>query len=145
MAKVSVYLNFNRQVEEAFEFYKKVFRTEYIGHVARFRDIPPSESMPPLSDDDKNLVMHVSLPVMGDFVLMGCDAPESMGFTVNKGNNVHLNLEPDTRTEADRLFAELSAGGQVTMPMADMFWGAYYGSLTDKFGINWMINFSHQG
>jgi PhnB protein len=73
-------------------------------------------------------------------VLMGTDAPESMGFTVKAGNNMHINLEPDTRAEAERLFKGLSVGGTVDMPLQDMFWGAYYGSFTDRFGIHWMVN-----
>ncbi|PTN09787.1 VOC family protein [Mangrovibacterium marinum] len=140
MAKVSVYLNFNGQAEEAFEFYKEVFQTEYLDPIARFADVPEEEHLPELSEDDKNLVMHVSLPITGGFVLMGCDAPASMGMQAAVGNNIHLNLQPDSRDEADRLFNALAEGGTITMPQADMFWGAYYGSLTDKYGIHWMIN-----
>jgi PhnB protein len=84
--------------------------------------------------------MHVELAITGGHVLMGTDAPESMGFQVNKGNNVYINLEPDTRAEANRLFAALSAGGKVGQPMQEMFWGAYWGSFTDQFGVQWMIN-----
>jgi PhnB protein len=84
--------------------------------------------------------MHVELGILGGHVLMGTDAPESMGFKVNHGNSVHLNLEPDTRAEAERLFNALAAGGKVDMPLQDMFWGAYFGSLTDRFGIHWMVN-----
>ncbi len=142
MAKVSVYLNFDGQAEQAFEFYKTVFKTDYLDQVHRFSDVPPSENMPPLSDDEKKLIMHVSLPITGNFILMGCDMPQSMGMKLDVGNNVHLNLEPDSKAEADRLFAALSEGGQIDMPMADMFWGAYFGSLTDQFGIHWMINYT---
>lgn len=144
MANVSVYLNFGRQAEQAFNFYKTVFGVEAALDISRFGDVPPSEEMPPLSDADKKLVMHVSLPIMGGFVLMGCDIPASMGMKLEVGNNVNLNLEPASRAEADRLFAALSAGGQVTMPMGDMFWGAYFGSFVDKFGICWMINYTEQ-
>ena len=84
--------------------------------------------------------MHVELPILGGHMLMGTDAPESMGFKVNPGNNVHINLEPDTRSETKRLFEALSAGGKVTMDLQDMFWGAYYGSCTDNFGVQWMFN-----
>ena len=96
--------------------------------------------MPPLPDEDKNLIMHIELPITGGHVLMGTDAPESMGFNVNFGNNVHISLEPDTRAETKKLFDALSAGGKVTMELQVMFWGAYYGSCTDKFGVNWMVN-----
>jgi PhnB protein len=90
----------------------------------------------------KNLVMHVALPILGGHLLMGSDAPESFGFKVIQGNNVYISLYPDSRLEADDLFAKLSAGGEEEMAMADMFWGDYFGSLTDKFGIKWMINYS---
>lgn len=98
--------------------------------------------MPPISDADKNLVMHVALPILGGVMLMGTDAPESMGFKLKPGNNVYVSLHPDSRAEADRLFRELSVGGKVEMPMMDMFWGDYYGSFSDKFGVQWMINTS---
>lgn len=140
MAKVSIYLNFNRTTEAAFLFYREVFGTEFIGEIARMGDVPPSEGVPPLAEEDKDLVMHVALPLLGDFVLMGTDASESMGFNVNQGNNVYINLEPDTRAEADRLFAQLSAGGEVEMPLQEMFWGDYFASFVDKFGTRWMIN-----
>lgn len=84
--------------------------------------------------------MHVALPTIGGHVLMGSDAPSSMGFTVNIGNNIYINLEPDTRPETDRLFAALAVGGKVEMALQDMFWGAYWGTLTDKFGVKWMFN-----
>jgi len=89
--------------------------------------------------------MHVELPILGSHVLMGTDAPESMGFTVTPGNNMFINLEPDTRSETDRLFKALPEGGTVGMPLADMFWGGYFGSLTDRFGISWMFNCTQQG
>ncbi len=141
MARVSVYLNFPRQTEEAFNFYKSIFGGEFSGGgVARFSDIPPSEGAPALAEADKNLIMHIELPIFSNFVLMGTDAPESLGFKVNFGNNVYINLEPDTKAETKRLFQQLSAGGLVTMELQDMFWGAYYGSCTDKFGVQWMFN-----
>lgn len=96
--------------------------------------------MPAVPDADKNLVMHVQLPILGGHMLMGCDAPESMGFKVNMGNNVYIALAPDTRKETKRLFDGLSQGGHVSMDLQDTFWGAYYGSLTDKFGVQWMLN-----
>lgn len=141
MSRVSTYLNFVDKTEEAFNFYKSVFGGEFTeGGIARFGDIPPSEDMPPLSETDKNLVMHIQLPILGGHILMGTDAPASMGFTVNFGNNIYLNLEPDTRAETKKLFDALSAGGKVTQDLQDMFWGAYYGSCTDKYGVQWMFN-----
>jgi PhnB protein len=142
MASVSTYLNFSRNTEEAFNFYKQVFGTEFEGGIQRMSDVPPQEGQPPLPEADKNLVMHVALPILGGHLLMGTDAPESMGFNVNQGNNVYINLAPDTRAEADRLFGALSAGGTVEMPMQDMFWGDYFGSCVDKFGVQWMVNTS---
>ena len=140
MARVSTYLNFPRNTEEAFNFYQSVFGGEFEGGISRFGDIPPMEGMHSLPEQDKKLVMHISLPILGGHRLMGTDAPESMGFKVNYGNNVYINLEPDTRKETKKLFDALSAGGTVTMELADMFWGAYYGSCTDKYGVQWMFN-----
>ncbi len=140
MARVSTYLNFSRSTEAAFTFYKSVFGTDFSAPIARFKDIPPQPGQPPLSEADGNLVMHVALPILGGHVLMGTDAPGSMGFKVNQGNNVYINLEPDTRSETRRLFEALSAGGKVEMPLQDMFWGAYFGNLTDQFGVQWMFN-----
>jgi PhnB protein len=139
MAAVSTYLNFPRNTEEVFNFYKSVFGGEFIG-IMRFKDIPPNENMPPLAEADKNLVMHVAFPILGGHVLMGTDAPESMGFTVTKGNNVYICLQPDSREETQRLFKALSEGGKIEMDLQDMFWGDYYGSCSDKYGINWMFN-----
>jgi len=144
MAKVSTYLNFNRKTEQAFNFYKMVFGGEFTGGISRFSDIPPTEDMPELQEADKNLVMHVVLPILGGHNLMGTDAPESMGFIVNSGNNVYINLEPDTRTETRRLYNALSEGGKVEQELQDMFWGDYYGSCKDKFGVQWMFNCSEK-
>jgi PhnB protein len=142
MAKVSTYLNFPRNTEEAFNFYKSVFGTEFSGYgIMRFGDIPATEGMPPIADEDKNLVMHMELPICGGHVLMGSDAPQTMGFTVNNGNNVYIMLQPDSRDETDKLFNALSTGGLVTQPLQDMFWGDYYGSCTDKYGVQWMFNY----
>ncbi|RTY94981.1 VOC family protein [Flavobacterium sp. GT3R68] len=141
MSRVSTYLNFPRNTEEAFLFYKSVFGGEFgRGGIARFSDIPPAENMPPMAEEDLNLVVHIELPILGGHILMGTDAPESMGFKVNAGNNVYINLQPDTRMETKRLFNALSKGGEITMELQDMFWGAYSGSCTDKFGIQWMFN-----
>lgn len=144
MARTSTYLNFTNKTEEAFAFYKSIFGGDYVGKVARFGDIPPQSGVPKLSEEDKNLIMHIELVITGGHHLMGTDAPASMGFKVVAGNNVHLNLEPDTKEEATRLFHALSAGGKITMPLQDMFWGAYYGSCTDKYGINWMVNVQYK-
>jgi PhnB protein len=142
MARVSTYLNFGRDTEAAFEFYRSVFGGDFNGPIHRMGDVPPMPGQPALAEADRHLVMHVELTILGAHVLMGTDAPESMGFTLNPGNNVHINLHPDTRAETDRLFAALAEGGQVSMALQDMFWGDYFGSLTDRFGTCWMFNCS---
>lgn len=145
MARVSTYLNFVRNTEEAFNFYKSVFGGEFENNgIMRMGDIPPQEGMPPMAEEDKKLVMHVELKILDGHSLMGTDAPESMGFKLTTGNNVHINLQPDTRKETKRLFDALSKDGTVTMELQDMFWGDYYGSCTDKFGIQWMFNCSEK-
>ena len=140
MARVSTYLNFNGNTEAAFLFYRSVFGGEFNGPVHRMGEVPPAPGQPAMDEAAKNMVMHVELPLLGGHVLMGTDAPESMGFKVVAGNNVHINLEPDSRGDTERLFNALAAGGSVDMPLADMFWGAYFGSLKDRFGICWMFN-----
>ncbi len=140
MARVSTYLNFPGNTEEAFNFYKSVFGTEFVGDIGRMGEVPPQPGQTPLSETDKNLVMHVALPILGDHLLMGTDATESLGFKVSFGNNIYINLEPDTRSELDRLFKLLSDGGKVEMEPQEMFWGDYYASCTDKFGVKWMFN-----
>ena len=140
MGRTSTYLNFPRNTEEAFNFYKSVFGGEFVGGINRMGQVPMQPGQPPMAEEDKNLVMHIVLPILGGHMLMGTDAPESMGFKVNMGNNVYLNLEPDTKEETDKLFNALSAGGKVGMAPQDMFWGDYFGSCTDKFGVQWMFN-----
>lgn len=140
MARVSTYLNFARSTEQAFVFYKSVFGGDFIGPIRRFGEIPAAPGQPPLAAADRDLVMHVELAIAGGHVLMGTDAPESMGFSLVQGNNCYINLEPDTRAETARLFSALSVGGKVEMPLQDMFWGDYFGSLTDQFGTCWMFN-----
>ncbi len=142
MARVSTYLNFSRSTEEAFTFYKSVFGGEFEGGIHRMSEVPPQPGAPVLAEEDKNLVMHVALPLLGGFMLMGTDAPESMGFKVNFGNNVYINLEPDTQVETERLFKALSDGGKVDMALQEMFWGDYFGSCTDKYDVQWMFNCS---
>ena len=140
MARTSIYLNFPRQTEEAFNFYKTVFQTEFEGAINRLGQVPPQEGQPPLAEEDKNLIMHIVLPILGGLRLMGTDDPESMGYTLKFGNNIYINLEPDTRAETERLFTGLSEGGKVQTNLQEMFWGDYFGSCTDKFGVQWMFN-----
>lgn len=145
MSSVSTYLNFERNTEEAFNFYKSVFGGEFFGQgIMRMGDVPPQEGMPPMAEEDKKLVMHVELKILNNHSLMGTDAPESMGFKLNKGNNMHINLQPDTRKQTKQLFDALSKRGQVSMELQDMFWGDYFGSCTDQFGVQWMFNCSEK-
>lgn len=142
-ARVCTYLNFPGNTEAAFNFYKTVFNSEFSGGgIQRFGDSTPPEGIPPLSNDDKKLILHVELPILGGHILMATDAPESMGFKLAYGDNMHINLEPETKEETKRLFEALSAGGKVTMDLQDMFFGSYFGSCTDRFGVNWMFNFA---
>jgi PhnB protein len=140
MASVATYLNFNGTTEAAFNYYAKVFGTEFVGPVFRIGDAPPMSGMPEMPDDVKRLIMNVQLPILAGHLLMGTDVVESMGHTLTEGNNVSINLTPDTRTETDRLYKGLSAGGSELQPMSDMFWGAYFGTCVDQFGTRWMFN-----
>lgn len=140
MASVSIYLNFMGKTEEAFNFYKTVFQTEFEGPLIRMSDIPPQPGMPPLAQEEKDKVMHVTLPILGGMRIMATDMLESMGHKLIEGNNVTINLEPDSREETDRLFSALSQGGSEVAPMRDEFWG-YWGCCKDKYGIRWMFNF----
>jgi PhnB protein len=141
MSRVTTCLNFPGNTEEAFKFYKSIFGGEFTrGGISRLGDAPPSEGMPPIRPEEKNLVMHVELPILDGHLLMGSDVPVSMGFQLTIGNNVQIGIQPDTRAETRRLFDALSVGGKVTMALQDMFWGSYYGAFTDKFGIRWQVN-----
>ncbi|AYB32080.1 SRPBCC domain-containing protein [Chryseolinea soli] len=139
--RVTTYLNFPGNTEEAFKFYRSVFGTEFSGEgIKRFGDIPPESGHPPVPDAIKKMVLHVELPILGGHVLMATDAPKEMGMNLIQGNNMHICVEPSTRAETKKLFEALSKGGNVTMPLADMFFGAYFGEFTDRYGINWMFN-----
>jgi len=141
MATVSIYLNFQGNTREAFELYKSVFNTDYIGPIMYHKDIPPTEGLPQFSDEDLNKVMHVCLLILGGTKLMGTDMLESMGHKLIVGNNTTINLEPDTKEEADKLYAALSQGATDCAPMRQEFWG-YWGYCLDKFGVRWMFNYT---
>ncbi|MCL7988148.1 VOC family protein [Sphingobacterium sp. lm-10] len=129
------YLNFEGKTEEAFRFYQSVFGGELT--LQFMRDVPNAD----IPDEEKNYVMHASIPLGKQQYLMASDCLKSAGHVLHQGNNHYISITPDSREEADRLFAGLSAEGEVEMPMEDMFWGDYFGSFTDKFGVRWMINF----
>ena len=141
MARVSTYLNFQGNAEVAFNFYKEVFNTEFSGEIMRIGDGPTDDCTPPLTDAEQRLIMHIELPILGGHVIMATDMLESMGHKLAIGNNVTINLEPDTRDETDRLYNALAAGGTDASGMQEMFWGAYWGCVLDRFGIRWMFNF----
>ena len=141
MAQINVYLNFDGNCLEAFEFYKSVFGGEF-PYVGKFSDMPPNPENP-IADDEKNKIMHISLQFSKETVLLGSDVSQGMcknGQFV-KGNNIQLSVNAESREEAEKVFNGLSAGGQVTMPLQDTFWGAYFGMWIDKFGISWLLNY----
>lgn len=135
--KLNPYLNFDGTAEEAMTFYKSVFGGEFMGGVMKMGEAPGTEGLPA---NEKNRVMHVSLPIGDGSVLMASDIIPSMGHKLTQGNGNYICISPDSKKEADRLFNGLSVGGIVEMPMADQFWGDYFGSFKDKYGVYWMIN-----
>lgn len=141
MANVSIYLNFMGNTREAFEFYKSVFGTEYSTPIMYNKDIPAHPGMPELPEAEKDKVMHVALPILDSIQIMGTDMLESMGHSLKIGNNVTINLEPDSKEETERLYNMLSQGSTECMPLQDQFWGAYWGVCLDRFGIRWMFNY----
>jgi len=143
MASVSIYLNFDGDAEEAFNHYKKVFGTEFSAPLMRMKDIPPNPAAPPLSEAEKEKVMHVALPILGGTLIMATDILESMGHQLVEGNNFTISLNPDTKEEADRLYKGLSEGITDGVAPHDEFWG-YWGTCKDRFGIRWMFNVMNQ-
>jgi PhnB protein len=143
MATVNVYLTFNGNCEAAFNFYKSVFGGEF-PYLGRFKDMPPQPGQPPMPDEMGNRVMHVSLPVSKETIIMGSDTGGEWAANYKEGNNFSISINTGSKDEADKLFNGLSTGGNITMPMNNTFWGAYFGMFTDKFGINWMVNFDTQ-
>ena len=131
----NIYLHFGGNCRDAFEYYRSVFGGEF-DLISSFRESPDPMGLP---EDELDNVMHVSLPI-GSATLMGSDVPSTFGMPHEPGNNFSISVSPATREEADSLFAKLSDGGEVGMPMGDMFWGSYFGACVDKFGIPWMID-----
>jgi PhnB protein len=137
MATVNPYLTFNGNCEAAFDFYKKVFGGEF-QTLSRYKDMPPMPGME-IPADQMNLIMHVSLPIGKESILMASDANPAMG-DVKMGQNISLSVNTENKEEADRIFTALATGGKITLPMGNMFWGAYFGMLIDPFDIIWMVN-----
>jgi len=138
MAILNPYLNFAGNTEEAFNFYKSVFGGEFT-MIQRFKDTPEKDKISPA---DQQKIMHVGLPIGKGNVLMATDALESMGHPVKMGNNINLSLETQNKEESDKIFNALSVGGKIEMPLQNTFWGAYFGSVIDKFGIHWLVNYT---
>ena len=141
MATINPYLIFNGNCEEAFLFYKSVFGGEF-PYMGRFSEMPPSDdpNCPPVPTEEANRIMHVSLPITDGILLYGSDSTSQNGDVI-VGNNFSISINAESKEEADKLFYGLSAGGNIVMPMNKTFWGAYFGMFTDKFSINWMVNF----
>ena len=133
---VLTYLNFDGNCREVLDFYKSVFGGEYM-IMQTFGDGPDDMG---IAESDKDKIMHATL-VVGDGVIMGSDVPAGFGPPHVAGNNFSLTYPTQSKEETDELFAKMSEGGTVTMPVQEMFWGAYFGSCTDKFGINWQFNY----
>ncbi len=139
MTKLHSYLNFAGNAQEAFNFYKSVFGGEF-SSVVRFKDFPIEGVA--ISKEDEDKIMHIALPIGEDNVLMASDVLESLGQQLVQGNSVYVSVHPNGREEADRIFNALSEGAEIEMPIGDQVWGDYYGSLKDKFGVQWMVNYS---
>jgi PhnB protein len=139
MSTVNVYLTFAGQCEEAFERYRSIFGGEFAS-LARFGEMPQDENFT-VDEALRDRIMHVTLPISDETALMGSDTLPGSGPDLVIGTNFSVSVAPDSREEADRLFDALSEGGSATMPMADQFWDAYFGMCTDRFGIQWMINY----
>jgi len=137
MVTINPYLNFPGNTEEAFIFYKSVFGGEFL-NLTRFKDTQEGGKV---SENEKEKIMHISLPV-GKNIFMATDALESMGHKLTAGNNFQLSVEAESKEEATKIFNGLSKGGKVTVPLADAFWGAYFGMLQDKFGVQWMVSYT---
>lgn len=140
MAAINPYLNFAGNTEEVFNFYKSVFGGEFLT-LQRFKEGPHAGNVP---ENERNKIMHVALPIGKGNTLMANDLLEFMGQKLTVGNNISIAIQPESKAEAEKLFNGLAAGGKITMPLHDAPWGAYFGMLTDKFGIQWMVNFDNK-
>lgn len=137
--RVSIYLNFPGTAAEALTWYAEVFGTEVEG-LMRMGDVPPGDEGPELTEAEKDYVMHASVPILSGVLLMGTDMLESRGHKFEVGNNITINLEPATLAETQRLFDALSEGATNVFGLEKMFWDAYWGTCTDKYGVSWMFN-----
>ena len=134
---LNTYLNFEDNCREAFEFYRSIFGGEF-AFISTFREGPEEMKEMQIPEEHLDRIMHVSLPI-GSSVLMGSDSTSAFSPTLVVGNNFSISFEAESKEHADEVFAKLSDGGEVKWPMADAFWGAYFGAIKDKFGINWQV------
>jgi len=139
MLSTNFYLHFMGNTEEAMNFYKSVFGGDFESFM-RYSDVPGGEKMPV---HDQMKIMHAALPIAGNQMIMATDTLVSMERNVVFGNNYHISLEAENEAEVDKIFTALSAGGTVEVPLNKTFWGAYFGMFADKFGVQWMINYTY--
>jgi PhnB protein len=141
MTTINPYINFNGNAEEAFNFYKSVFGGEF-EKIIRFKDVQSPEF--PVTENDANKIMHISLPIGGN-TLLANDVPESLGPVSENENRSKIAVYAETKEEADKIFNGLSEGGKVEMPMAESPWGTYFAMFRDKYGIEWTVEFDSNG
>ena len=141
MTTINVYLTFDGNCEAAFNFYKSVFGVEFQS-ISRFSEMPADAGGSSFSEEEGNRIMHVSIPISKETLLMGSDTGGEWATDHIKGNNFSISIITDSKEKADRFFNQLSKGGKVGMPMNQTFWGDYFGMLTDQFGINWMVSYN---
>ncbi|WP_075589695.1 VOC family protein [Labilibacter marinus] len=137
MTTVNIYLTFDGNCEEAFNYYKTVFGGDF-EMVSRFKEMPPMDNCPEVSAEDAEKIMHITLPIGGDTVIMGNDTGGEWATNYKAGNNFSISISTDSQEKADDFFAKLSKGS-VVMPMDKTFWGSYFGMCVDQFGITWMV------
>ena len=139
MTTINPWINFNGNAEEAFTFYKSVFGGEFT-KIVRFKDLASAEF--PVAEKEENKIMHIALPIDKGNVLIANDVPEFMGQVNENENRSKILISTESKEEADRLFKGLSAGGKIEGPMGDSPWGTYAGMFRDKYGIEWIVEFS---
>ncbi len=139
MTTINPWINFNGNTEEAFAFYKSVFGGEFT-KIVRFKDIASDQF--PVSEKEENKLMYIALPIGENTLLIANDVPEAMGRVNERENRSKILVRAESKEEAERLFSGLSAGGEVEGAMAESPWGSYAGMFRDKYGIEWIIEFS---
>ena len=139
MASINPYIHFDGNAEEAFSFYKSIFGGDFTSFM-RFKEMPNNPDYP-ISDEDANRILHVTLPIGKNDILMGSDIYPGLGPLNLRENRSKISISAETLEEAERLFAGLSEAGEVEVPFAESFWGSHFGMFRDKYGIEWMIDY----